>query len=859
MTKSKKVLLMKYHPAKKEVAFSRKISGKEIKIEGNSRSILTKYINAKGLFVLQDQGSQFFQDILESFDGEKVVNLDVTMTKNDYEDFVQMVDFFNSKSEAKINVNLLAELPDMEATYEVVKNHGLKSIDILKKNMGSFSDIVSDNENVHDCIELYDKEINQAIKGIKDKIDKLEKNSVNICFSGPYSSGKSLLIDSLIGYGILPTDIRPETAAMFMISSPKEGENVRINFNIMDSEKSFSELIWNEQEKIFAFSTGPLESETRKSIQETLYSCKDKAQYEQMHDILSALNSNMYVERVIKVFFPIAIDNERIKFTIYDTPGTDSGVAAHRNILKDALSEQTNSILVFVTYPNGLSGGGNKALLEYLSEIENKENRTTIDLGRSLFVINYADNLNEKEQFDAIVNGKITNKTDVDNLETKDEEDKKKIITIKLSDKKVFFTSAKFAYLSVAKKNGIISKSDEKFLKLHEQAILDEEFGQYFRHDKCASSEYATQLLINKCIQAMEAPKNDLAREIWVASGLFALQNEIQEYGEKFSSAVKAFAIIDGVDKALAKLARNAQSIERQNYADIEAVDIEINAMKEAIESGIANAKKSKVISKYEALPSNVISTLRLDAASITQYVQNPIDEYVNYLIMGKFQRAKKNILDVFDKTYDPTNVPWDSNKEIEIKQMIRDTLSDYTEYFKTERKKLLEKHRDEFVNDVRRSISNNGEISEEAKSYILSIETPEVEEYSDPYEFGVLYNQMKITKEIPLPFKIELDTLRRKDFIQEMNKKLRVITGKLADNYAENYRNSLNDLINKVEIEFSQNMEKYSLSLKAKLEDKEAMEELRQKIINAAQELKKCQDELDSVIWEVKNEELYH
>ena len=37
---------------------------------------------------------------------------------------------------------------------------------------------------------------------------------------------------------------------------------------------------------------------------------------------------------------------------------------------------------------------------------------------------------------------------------------------------------------------------------------------------------------------------------------------------------------------------------------------------------------------------------------------------------------------------------------------------------------------------------------------------------------------------------------LDRKSFIQDMNKKLRTITGELADNYKESYRNMMNIII---------------------------------------------------------------
>lgn len=693
---------------------------------------------------------------------------------------------------------------------------------------------------------MFAEEINDATNGILKKIETLDQNSVNICFSGPYSSGKSSLINALIGYAILPIGINPETAAMFKICSPKPGENVRINFYITDSEESFSELTWNENEQMFFFAAGPSENKTRQAIQKTINECRRKAQFEQVKDILGALNKNLCVERMIKVFFPIAIDNDRVQFTIYDTPGTDSGVSEHKKILKDALSEQTHSILVFVTYPNGLSGGGNRALLEYLNEIENKADRSTIDLGRSLFVINYADTLHDDDDFDGIRTGKISNKDDVEKAGT-DKREEKKIITIKLRDKKVFFTDARMAYLAAAVRNNVASEKDKRFLKIQGPTTIDNEFGQYFRHNRCASSEFATKLLMDKCQREMDAAEDDLARRIWVASGLYALEMEIKEYGEKYASAVKAYSIIDGVAKALDRLSRNAQSIERQNSNDIRKVEDEITKIRNAISTSISSAKKGREIGESDPLPEKIVTELRLDAASISQYVQIPADNRVDEILLSFWQKLGQKI---FGQQYSPSETTWDSGKQSAIEQVIEDVLNDYTDYFKTKRKDLLENLRDGFIKDVQNSIRRNGELSEAAKSYILEIEPPEIEEFSSSHEFGTLYKQKKRTKKVLWMNKEYLD---RESFIRDMNKKLRTVTGELADNYKKNYRNSLNNLLRKVESEFNLNMEKYSVSLKAKMEDKAAMEDLKKKILAAADELHGCQAELDAVIWEVK------
>ena len=121
-------LEMKYHPAKKEVRFKRFDSGKGIEIQGDSK--LKQYMNDHGNFVLQYQGNEFFEAIAGAFDGEEVVQVDVITTRLDYEDFKQMVEYYNKSenSTIKITATLLAELPDMDATYREVKKHGEKSI-----------------------------------------------------------------------------------------------------------------------------------------------------------------------------------------------------------------------------------------------------------------------------------------------------------------------------------------------------------------------------------------------------------------------------------------------------------------------------------------------------------------------------------------------------------------------------------------------------------------------------------------------------------------------------------------------------------------------------------------------------------
>ena len=150
-------LEMKYHPAKKEVRFKRFDSGKEIEIQGDSK--LKQYTNDHGNFVLQYQGNEFFEAIAGAFDGKEAVQVDVITTRLDYEDFKQMVEYYNKSENTTIKIiaTLLAELPDMDATYREVKKHGERSIRILEEHLKAIRDIPLNNEDAKKCVDSLDR------------------------------------------------------------------------------------------------------------------------------------------------------------------------------------------------------------------------------------------------------------------------------------------------------------------------------------------------------------------------------------------------------------------------------------------------------------------------------------------------------------------------------------------------------------------------------------------------------------------------------------------------------------------------------------------------------------------------------
>lgn len=811
---SNQVLQMKYHPAKKEVMFKRFQSGNEVPIRNDSR--LKTYMNKKGKFVLQDFGNEFFNDIAYSFSGEKEIEMEVITTKGDFNDFMSMLEYYNESGKLKITAKLIAELPDMERTYEAVKKHGLESMEILKKHRRDFFDVPDTTPEVRKCIDSFAKEVLEAAEDIEEKINRLEQNMVNICFSGVYSAGKSMLINSILGYSVLPENIMPETAAMFRIKSPEKDGNIRTVFDI---KTDHSEIVWNEKESIFEFVAGPTESDCRERIQKVIYENKDMPCYYQLRCILDILNKEKDVLRNIDVYYPIPLDSERLQFTVFDTPGTDSDDDEHQRILQDALSEQTHSILVFVVSPNNLKGGGNKTLLRYLSEAEKKESKSTIDLGRSLFVINMADMLKGNDSFIKLKQADI----EEEGLEP-----------IKLSDKKLFFTSAMFGYASQAVKNDIASEEEEFTISVGSGTVTNEKFGCYYRYDQCATSELATNKLLSACTEkfntAMKA--GNMSEAVWVASGLYALQNEIILYGTKYASAVKAYSIIDGVDKALARLEKNAFSLKQKNDDDIERVEQEIQGIIDAVTGSINEAHKKRELPQDGTLPANVLSTLELDSESLSRFINEKGKDRLRKVIEG--------FLGIFNKK-------WDEKDKKKVDTVISNVVDDYTKRFKENRKKLLESVRDEFIAEIKWAIEENGGLSEAAKKYISDIVPPEIGDFNPDYKFAQIYDRSRKTVGFWI---FEHEVIDKDKFLEKAGTELQGIATDLADDYKKKYRESLDSLLIKVEDEFTSNMCKYNDMLRAKTKDKEAMELLKIKIEATAAELKNCQNDLNSMIW---------
>lgn len=824
---AKAYLQMKYHPAKKEVEFRRFENGKEQAIRGGR---LQRYMDKKGSFVLQDHGNEFFRDIARAFDSVKTLEIQVITTKIDYEDLEQMIEYYNTdpETQCKITTTLLAELPDMNQTFKEVTKFGEQAVGILEAHRSKLFDIKSiSQKSVKRSAESFAAQIDEEAKNIKEKIESMSDNKVSLCFTGVYSAGKSALINAMLGYRILPEKITSETAKMFQISSPKKGETVRIIFDI-DNVKTVLE--WDDKKSILEFKEGPHENDERAQIQNLLNELKDenKLRHEQISKVLAFLNDMDAVSHDVEIMFPIPLDSDAVQFTIYDTPGTDSNYIEHQEVLLNALSEQTQSILIFVAAPNKTEGTGNNALLKYLKEAESKDSKTSIDLGRSLFVINWSDSIDSDEREDL--------QCEEIKYMRKGEDDKPVLdFSIKLSDKKLFFTSAKMAYAAKATKNGVASPKEESVFERGLISMQDKFAGYVYRQNRCATSEFATEKMHSQCEEALESAKQeqDDVKVLEICSGIYALEKEILQYGEKYASAVKAYAIIDSVNKALSKLSNRANSLKESNQEDINRIQKNIDELRNTINSAIEEEYNNKAVPENVALPEETLKRLKLDKATLQNTIVGNVQSYMEKELKGRFFRRGK----VKFKKEDNDKIRIKSNKVIEA----------YTTDFLKNRQTLLEGERDDFLEKVKAKIMENGEISDAAKKFFLDVPAPKVPDPDKVRDLGDIYEEHKYTEG---KWIFETDYLDKPGFIKDVKVILLGIVEKLGDNYRKDYRDSLETILMQIKSNFGTNLETYSLNMKALIENKDAMKELGQKVFEVAEALRSCEKNLNDIIW---------
>lgn len=310
-----------------------------------------------------------------------------------------------SKGNVGLEIIFEGTKEDMEELQEICNKYFPKEdiqIKLGQRCLKSASHVKKDIECIFNKMSSTFKEhTNNKITELINKYSETVRPTIPICVMGLYSSGKSAFINSLIGVELLPSASDPTTAKIYKISSGKKYE-IKFNYaeyGLTNTEKDKKIVLSFTSKNYKPNHSGEL------SIISKLEEIKNyKTVEEQMYHALSIINdydmvynknkpheSQIWrISNLIEVTLPIELSilpfND-YDFIIYDTPGSNTANnAEHIEVLKQAMSEQTNGLPIFVTTPDSMDSEDNTKLIKTIDELGD-----ALDKKSLMLIINKSD------------------------------------------------------------------------------------------------------------------------------------------------------------------------------------------------------------------------------------------------------------------------------------------------------------------------------------------------------------------------------------------------------------------------------------------------------------------------------------
>jgi GTPase Era involved in 16S rRNA processing len=607
----KDIIKLQYHSVLKEFYLYRKVATDDYRKWENDTSMeqsLRPYLEKgnNGEFLLQDQKEQQFFDAILMEVKASNIDLEFEGTEIDYGDLINMINYYN-KNNGKKNINLLPHektLPSVNKIYSDLIALSAETQNDLEKEINNYSS------------ETFGKIYKKELERLKVAIEEINKNPVAICFIGGYSTGKSTLINALLGVPLLPKAIEAKTTAIFRIINDK---NISIQFSTIGREEKYGlKVNWENNKPSFSFNFKH-ELTIFKEIKQILRENQDEPCVEkQIYNLLDYINNHYiirneenivsevdeYVTDIVDIYYPINFTNST-NFTIYDTPGTDSNryQEFHEVVLKKAINDPKNSILVCVFDSVKLEGTPNQMLFSLLDKVthEKAEGGVSIDKDRSFHVINRIDGCD----YDQIP--KLPKKS----IEYAFKDGKK---SLPLSDKKLFFTSARAGLAAKARIKGIKGVNEREY-EQDKKKILED---KYYQFNKMSYSDYATDMIIRESDDFFNKEKSEEER-VYIASGIYSLKKAISNYTEKYALSTKTNNYYQAVTKLIKSIdyatsfykTKTAEKLDEQEIEEEMTRKALVNDLEKCTKEFIYEEKMNENKSEYIIFNENEISEIR--------------------------------------------------------------------------------------------------------------------------------------------------------------------------------------------------------------------------------------------------------
>ncbi len=398
--------------------------------------------------------------------------------------------------------------------YEKGKN-GKKAFTLIhtNKDMADQADPISKLNNVK---KLYNELKSSPVEALKsDKIKDNFENALNsefrITVVAPMSSGKSTLINAILGKDLLPALNKATTAVITEIKCNDSMENFVLNAKT----KYGREVAKNE-------------TATQNRIEE-INNMKDPQDDNQKESLIELIQLEGKVPN---------IPSKILNTVFVDTPGgNNSENEKHREMMINAIEDEDNSLILYVFDGTDTTSNDSADILDIISEAMNRKTNGKQTRDRFLFVANKMDEYNcEKEPFDKYVKDEILPMLSRHGIE----------------DPRLFLVSANTTKLIRKKKSGgQLSSYESRELKYMLELFNWEEYmlpvySTFDSEELIAESK----ICLNNAKKAERMGKHDVTEKLRmdvaeINSDVPTLEAAINEYLEKYAVAIKIKALYD--------------------------------------------------------------------------------------------------------------------------------------------------------------------------------------------------------------------------------------------------------------------------------------------------------------------------
>jgi len=471
---------------------------------------------------LQDWLYDFFPDLSEMLNWGEGTQSKVSFygTHGDFEDLEHARDRFNKDNQG----------------IQILLNHVNKESKTMNTRLSDLRIIFEKMQNESPYDDLKDPKL-------KPRFDQALSSEFEISVIATMSSGKSTLLNAILGREILPARNEATTAKIANI------------YDVVDSKNWLVKGLKKNEDDIYIACTEEKPA--------TL-------------DIIEELNNSNNIDKIeIRGKIP-GINSREMQLLLSDTPGPNNSRSIdHSKHIDDLIKADYKPMIMYILNATQLEINDDKSLLEKIAKSMEKSGKQGVD--RFLFVLNKADQLDPgKDEF----------------VEKKVIDCHEYLKKFGIRGARIFPVSAQLAKVIRMSKTGcVLSEDEEDFLSSKRERFINTKERHFSNFVSLSPScKKKQEEMLQEAIG-----KNDRNTQALIYSGLSAIELAIDEYLEKYAITSKISRAVGVFINIINRLdLKNKTEIELANNEDKRKdVLLELKTLRKQIENG-GEAKKLK-------------------------------------------------------------------------------------------------------------------------------------------------------------------------------------------------------------------------------------------------------------------------